>query len=237
MFTFQVNDQDEILRQLLALYFSRRTQVRVIDLTYGRGALWSAVLNEPALRAKYKLTRCDAVPTVKGVKKRNLLTDDYSKFGQHDVALFDPPYLVGRRAFDYSKKQTSKKSWAKTGGLKKHTSNQTLEEFNRRVECLGDKANQFLKPGGLLLVKVLDPRKDGTLIPHHVTIANILHNAFELVDIGVYLRMGATTWKINRHLQNLHGYWMAFRLRDRTESLAGQGKIDGFIPDKFVCRI
>ena len=225
-FTLFFDDQGEILRRLLELYYSSRRKVKSIDLTYGRGALWSVVFNDPALRAKYKVTRCDAAPTVKGVKKMNLLTDDYSRFNQHDVALFDPPYLIGRRAFDY-KKQVSMNSWAKKGGLKKHTSNQTLEEFNRRVECLGDKANQFLKPGGLLLVKVLDPRKDGTLIPHHVTIANILHNAFELVDIGVYLRMGATTWKINGHLQNLHGYWMTFRLRDRTESFAGQGKIDG----------
>jgi hypothetical protein len=213
-FTLFFDDQGEILRRLLELYSSSRRTVKVIDLTYGRGALWSTIFDDPTLRRKYRVTKCDAAPTVKGVKKRSLLTDDYSSLGKHDVALFDPPYLIGRRAFDYGKEQTSRKSWAKAGGLKKHTSNQTLEQFNRRVECVRDKAKSFLRPGGLLIVKVLDPRYKHRLICHHINIANALRESFELIDIGVYVRQGASTWKINGNLHNAHGYWLTFRLHD-----------------------
>ena len=211
-FTLFFDDQSEILRRLLQLYFPSRGTVRVIDLTYGRGALWSAIFDDAVLRRKYRLTKCDAIPTVKGVKKRNLFKDDYSNLGLHDAAVVDPPYLIGRHAFDYGKKQTSKKSWAKNGGLKKHTSNQTLGQFNRRIECVRDKAPTFLRPGGLLLVKVLDPRYKHRLICHHINITNALRESFELIDIGVYIRQGATTWKIPGNLHNAHGYWLAFRL-------------------------
>lgn len=215
-FTLFFDDQGEIVRRLLQVYFPSRRTVKIIDVTYGRGALWSTVFGDPAMRRKYHVTKCDAIPTVKGVKRRDLLTDDYSRLGQHDAALYDPPYLIGRQSFDYGRKQTSQKSWAKTGGLKKHTSNQTLEQFNRRVECLRDKAQSFLRPGGLLIVKVLDPRYKHRLICHHINIANALRASFELIDIGVYVRQGASTWKINGNLHNAHGYWLMFRLRDEA---------------------
>lgn len=209
-FTFFVDDQYEILRRLLELYYPHGA--RIIDLTYGTGSLWQSIQSNPILRKMYRVTACDAKPASRKVRKRNLFTDDYTNLGRHDCAVFDPPYLIGRKSFDYRK--PSNRSWAKMGGLKRCTSNQTLEEFNRRAECLAEKASTFLKPGGLLLVKVLDPRKDGTLITHHIDIANILHDRYELVDLAVYQRLGATTWKLKEHLQNLHGYWMVFKLRD-----------------------
>jgi hypothetical protein len=208
-FTLFLNEQGEILKALLELYYPRGA--KVIDLTYGTGKLWSAIRENPALKRHYRVTACDAAPILKGVRKKNLLTDDYASLGRHDAAVFDPPYLIGRKSFDYRK--PSSRSWAKTGGLKRYTSNQTLEEFNRRVECLAEKTSTFLKPGGLLIVKVLDPRKDGTLITHHINIANLLSARFKLIDLAGYIRMGATTWKIRGHLQNLHGYWMIFKLK------------------------
>jgi len=215
VFTLLLNEQPKILLELLELYFPARRKVKVIDLTFGRGALWSIILQNATLRSKYQLTACDASPdsnAVAGVQaiRKNLFTDDYTALGLHDAAVFDPPYLVERLSFDYE--QASKKSWS-ANNLERHTSNPNVAFFNRRVEALKQKASTFLKPGGLLLIKIMDPRKDGTLITHHINIANILNDSCELVDLAVYTRMGATTWKINGHLQNLHGYWMTFKLR------------------------
>ena len=214
-FTLFLNEQSKILLELLELYFPKvHRKVRVIDLTFGRGALWKQILANPILRSKYRLTACDASPdsnTVAGVRaiKRNLFTDDYTNLGKHDVATFDPPYLVARPSFDYE--TASKRSWS--ANLETHTSNPNLAVFNRRVEALKQKAPTFLKPGGLLLVKVMDPRSDGTLIPHHINITKTLSNSFQLIDLAIYVRMGPTTWKVRGHLQNLHGYWLVFKLK------------------------
>jgi hypothetical protein len=209
-FTLFLNEQSEILKQLLELYFPSCRKVRVIDLTYGKGALWARIRDDKKLRSKYRVTKCDATPTAPGVKKRNLLTDDYSSLGLHHVAVFDPPYLIKRSAFDYQ--ETSHNSWSADHNPGKYTKNQNVDTFNERVKCLAEKAPTFLQRDGLLLVKVMDPRWKSKLITHHITISKILHDSFELVDLGVYVRMGASTWTIQGHLHNLHGYWMAFRL-------------------------
>ena len=211
-FTLFLNDQASILKELLELYFPVRRKVRVLDLTYGKGALWGRIRADRRLRSKYVVTKCDASPTARGVRKRNLLTDDYSSLGLHHVAVFDPPYLIKRSAFDYQ--ETSHNSWSADHNPGKYTKNQSVDTFNRRVESLREKAPTFLLRDGLLLVKVMDPRWKGKLIPHHITISKILQDSFELIDLGVYLRMGASTWTILGHLHNLHGYWMIFRLRD-----------------------
>ena len=213
-FTLFIDDQCEILKRLLELYYPHGC--RIIDLTYGKGNLWNTMANNPILRRKYRITACDAAPTSRKVQKKNLLNDDYTSLGRHDCALFDPPYLIGRVSFDYAK--VGRHSWSADPNRAKYTANQSLDHFNQLLECLKQKAPAFLKPGGLLLVKIMDPRKDGTLIPHHVNITNILHDSFELIDLAIYVRLGATTWKLRGHLQNLHGYWLIFKLKKTREA-------------------
>jgi DNA modification methylase len=212
-FTAFLEEQSRILRDLLEEFCP--TGASVIDLTFGKGRLWAEILRKPWLRALYPLTACDASPdpaAVGGVQavKKNLFTDEYGDLGLHDVAVYDPPYCVQRVSFDYGK--VSKRSWA-AADLEKFTTNPSVEVFNYRVECLRQKAPTFLKLGGLLLVKVMDPRKDGRLIPHHINVVNTLAPSFDLVEEGVYVRLGASTWQVPGHLHNLHGFWLVFRLR------------------------
>ena len=214
VFTAFLNEHTEILRTLLEVYYP--SGAKVIDLTYGKGNLWNSIANNPTLRKKYQVTACDAAPTSRKIRNRNLLTDDYSNLGRHNVALFDPPYLIGRVSFDYDK--VGRNSWS--ADRAKYTTNQSLNVFNQRLKCLAEKAPTFLKPRGLLFVKIMDPRRDGTLIPHHINITNILSNKFELIDLAIYVRMGATTWKIRGHLQNLHGYWLIFKLKEPERGVA-----------------
>jgi hypothetical protein len=226
-FTFLVDEQGYIFRRLLELYYPNGA--RVIDLTFGKGKLWAEIFRNPLLRAMYPVTACDAAPDANAVRgvlavKKNLFTDNYDDLGLHDVALYDPPYLVDRVSFDYV--GASSRSWA-ASDLEKFTSNSSVEVFNFRTECLRRKATSFLKPGGTLLVKVMDPRKDGCLIAHHINIVNTLSPSFELTDVAVYQRLGASTWQIEGHLHNLHGYWLTFRLRGQSDEDAASTSSQG----------
>ena len=91
--------------------------------------------------------------------------------------------------------------------------NPTLDTFIERLNGLNIAAEQTIKAQGLLFVKIMDCRKDGKLITHHITAIQKLTN-FELIDLAIYIRQGATTWETKQHLQNLHGYWLIFKKRE-----------------------
>lgn len=244
-FTVMLSNQADQLADLLQLYYPQGC--KILDFTYGKGALWWRVFETPYLNEMYKVTACDAISdpkenTLEGylpdeaqapiptkqekVNVKNIFTDDYSDLGKHELALFDPPYLLGRNSFDYSVKvgtggmlipmqYQGPRSWG-ASDLARFTRNQDLPTFLKRVECIADKAPSILKPKGILIVKVLDVRNKGHLIPHHINITNIMQKNFELIDTGVYIRQGSTTWRVKGHLQNLNGFWLAFQLRDRA---------------------
>ena len=196
MFSIQIDDQSEILRRLLELYV--KPESKIIDYTYGKGGLWN-------FKHTYDLVKCDKEPK-DGVLKKDLVVDEYDELGSFDVGLFDPPYLIGRyNCFDYSKHNLSQEFQREEGFKERHVMNQSVQSFNERVEWLNKKANC-----NLLFVKVMDVRNKGKIVPHHINICNLMTN-FEIIDIGIYVRQGATTWRVKNGLQNLHGYWLIFR--------------------------
>lgn len=212
MFTVLLDNHSTNLQRLLDLYVGRGS--KVIDFTYGTGALWQDVQG-------YEVTKCDANAS-DGVKEKDIFADDYADLGKHKAGIFDPPYLIGRSSFDYSAKVNGdgalvpmqyqgKRSWG-TKGVGTYTSNQTVDKFNERVRHINNKAPTTLEPEGMLFVKVLDPRHNKRLVQHHINVVNILTN-FTLDCVFVYIRQGATTWKVKGTGQNLHGYWLAFRLK------------------------
>jgi hypothetical protein len=237
MFTVSLANQADILEQLLQLYYPEGC--KIIDLTYGTGALFWNIYEKPRLREIYSVTKCDAEPSIEGeeIHRLDLTHDDYSHLGLHDVALFDPPYLIGRPSFDYpasskvlnsnisgtqllavqfqGKRSWSSKARAKTqeNGINRFVANMTLEVFNERLKGLARVAPTVLKERGILLCKIMNPRHNGKLVDHSWNIKSILSPNFDLVDELVYIRQGATTWKVKGHLQNLHGFWLVFQKR------------------------
>ncbi len=230
MFTITLDKHADNLERLLNLYFPKRKNVKIIDFTYGTGALeWN--VNDTCWccgQRHFVFTKCDKepspkLPDFKEIHVKDLFTDDYSDLGLHDGALFDPPYLIGRDSFDYSAKVShlgqlipmqyqGKRSWG-ANRLEKYVANPTVEHFNRRVKHLNDKAPTVLKESGVLFVKVMNCYYKKHYIAHDVTITNLLTN-FELIDKITYIRQGATTWTTKNHAQNLTGYWMVYRVRE-----------------------
>jgi hypothetical protein len=228
MFTVSLENQADIVEKLLQLYYPQGA--KIIDFTYGTGAIWWNVFEKPFLNEKYQITKTDAEPSTKlkePIHTLDLTKDDYSQLGKHDIGVFDPPYLIGRPSFDYlsngkvldsgiagTQKVISmgfqgKRSWSSTN-LNKYVCNLTRSVFDERVDGLKIKADQTIKSEGLLFVKIMNPRNNGKIIDHVYTIKQKLQN-FELMDELIYIRQGATTWKVKGHLQNLHGFWLIFQ--------------------------
>lgn len=193
----------------------------IIDFTYGTGALWKDDNELGCSISDYKVTKCDREGDPNVVNIRDLNTDDYHDLGIHKGAIVDPPYLIGRSAFDYKAKVTNdgslvpmqmqgKRSWG-TKGVKRYVANRTVEDFARRIRALNVKATQVLMPGGFLFIKVMDVRHQKKLIPHHITVVNELTN-FLLEGYTIYHRSGATTWT-HGQIQILHGFWLIFTLK------------------------
>jgi hypothetical protein len=161
-FSVFLNSQADIVAELMQVYAPKGA--RVIDFTFGTGGLWWKVKESPLLAPLYPITACDAAPNSKlkdavGILQRDLLKDDYSELGQHDIGVFDPPYLIGRNAFDIPNGLKKPKgavgttalqgprSWSQDE-LSKYTANPTVADFNRRVEALNRVGPQSIKRGG-----------------------------------------------------------------------------------------
>ncbi|MHB8603385.1 MAG: hypothetical protein ACYC9R_12200 [Nitrosotalea sp.] len=219
-------DEPEILSNLRQIYLDKyqnqKRFLRIQDEKERHDKIWQSAFDKAKqLTEQY----CD-----KTVIQKNIFNDSYAELGSHKFGVFDPPYLYGnRQAFDYpaggmdgliEKVNSSHitpmqlqgpRSWG-ANGLKKFVGNKSVEEFEERLRKLNEKAPTVLEPKGVLIVKVMDPRHDGKLITNHTKCENLLTN-FEVTNIGPYIRQGATTFSTEKNFQNLHGYWMTFRLK------------------------
>jgi hypothetical protein len=214
MFTVSLANQADEFEDLLENYFP--DGARIIDFTYGTGALyWSLYANE-RLQGLYTFTKTDASPSdrVKDkeeIIKLDLTKDDYSHLGLHDVGIFDPPYLIGRPSFDYPSKSKvlnsnisgtqvlamqyqGPRSWA-AQKLDKFVCNLKPEVFRERLNGFARVAPTVIKDDGLLFVKLMNPRHDGKLMDWTFETKVALMKDFEKIDEQIYIRQGSTTWK------------------------------------------
>jgi hypothetical protein len=224
MRTIIAQGHSQNLRDLVLNYGLDAEGIKIIDFTFGTGSMWKT--DYPY---RFKLTKTDAVPTAADVVEKDLLQSDYSDLGMHDAGVFDPPYLYGHSAFDYSddkRKQIEnqnnnsslfiptlyqgKKSWGRSGHLARFTGNKDEREFIDRVKGLNRASLQCLKKDGLLFVKVMDTMNDGYQIANHIHCVQNLTN-FKLYATFVYLAGGAKTWK--SHAETSHGFWIVMKLK------------------------
>ncbi len=193
---------------------------------------WKKVSEEA--RIKEAKTRVDerihkSLDPLRDIHVKDIDSDSYIEFGDFNFGCADFPYLIGRQnAFNYTNKKkypTSShsqalygdRSWG-TSQLGTYVANPSVKAFNDRVKKLNVRAAEVILPGGLLFVKVMNVRHNKELINHDVTFINELTN-FKSVDRSTYIRTsGATTWKLEKHMQNINGFWLVFeRLAKKIE--------------------
>ena len=225
MFDVQHERSAETLANLLQLYYPKGC--KIIDFTFGTGALWWKIFETPELAKKYKVTACDAVPfkskkakSPKGfvVHKRNVTKDSYSDLGRHDVGLVDFPYRIGKPSLKSKKDQPvaiqlqGPRSWARKD-ISRFMYNKSVEEFNDRIECLNHEALTCLKPRALLINKVMSVGNgNGGLAAHPYNCWKILTN-FELIEDMIYVRHDTGPFRRNGQLERIHGHFQLYRLR------------------------
>lgn len=220
------------LRDLLLNYGLDRPDCRIVDFTFGTGSMWKT-----DYAYKFELTRTDAVPTREDVIKKDLLSSDYSDLGMHDAAIFDPPYLYGHSAFDYSmnnrkdieaKNNNSqlivsaqlqgKNSWGQTGDLKRFTGNKDEREFIDRVKGVNRAALTKIKLSFFMhCSRSWNTMNGGYQMPNHIHCIQNLTN-FKLYATFPYLAGGAKTWK--SHCETSHGFWIVLKLQKDKDQTA-----------------
>ena len=233
----------EIIADLLQLYYPRGA--KIIDFTFGTGALWWKIFETPELCKKYKVTACDAVPfdskeaqAPRGfrVTKRNLLEDDYGDLGKHDVGLVDFPYRIGKPSSTKANEGRpvaiqlmGPRSWAASkGDTSRFMYNESEESFNERADALNRKAPSCLKPRALLINKIMNVGDGkGRLVPHAYNCWRLLTN-FELIEDPIYVRHDTGPYRRRGQLERIHGHFQIFRLKEEKVSSKAAGKRMGF---------
>ncbi len=219
----------EIIADLLQLY--RPSGAKIIDFTFGTGALWWKIFETPELCKKYRVTACDAVPfdskeaqAPRGfrVTKRNLLEDDYGDLGKHDVGLVDFPYRIGKPSSTKANEGRpvaiqlmGPRSWAASkGDTSRFMYNESEESFNERVDALNRKAPSCLKPRALLINKIMNVGDGkGRLVPHAYNCWRLFTN-FELIEDPIYVRHDTGPYRRRGQLERIHGHFQIFRLKE-----------------------
>jgi hypothetical protein len=224
MFDVQHERAADTVANLLQLYYPKGC--KIIDFTFGTGSLWWKVFETPELAKKYIVTACDAVPFKKTkrakapkhfvVHKVDVINGSYSRFGLHDVGLVDFPYRIGKPSRKSKKDQAvaiqlkGPRSWARED-ISRFMYNSTELDFWFKIMALNLKAPAALKPGGLLINKIMSVGNgNGGLAAHPYHCWHLLTN-FILAEDVIYERSDTGPFRRNGQLERKHGHFQIYR--------------------------
>jgi len=198
MLSVLFGEQFDIFRQILNFY--KPNGGEVLDLTYGNGTLWrSKAKNE------YNVTTVDIDTSTNAQYHcdfRNLPTEITCK--QKDVIVYDPPYKYETQSFTLQNRKD--KGW-------KDKAERTLWTLKQQIEnatILNNELPKLLTDDGILIIKIMDTRIKGQLIPAHTMFINELTN-FAIKDICVYIKLGVGVFVNNVSAQTAHGFFLIFK--------------------------
>jgi len=190
-------EQFNNLRQILE--FKLSPNAKILDVTYGHGKLWQSVNKTTHV---FNVVKNDIDPETPA--EYHYSFDDLEMIPQRDfdAALYDPPYMYGKSSYIFYNRKDE--DW---------TQNKTKWTIKDQIRCaivLNNVLPIMLKPNGLLVVKIMDTRFKGKLIPNHKLLMDAL-TSFELVDVVIYVRLGVGVFKNRKSSQTAHGFYLIFQ--------------------------
>jgi len=198
MLSVLLGEQSDNLKHILKFYLPKGS--KILDVTYGHGKIWSSISKDC-----YKVVTNDIDPESlakyhHSFNNLELISKEYGKF---DAILYDPPYKYGKSS--YILNEVDDKDWrpikTKWRVIDQVTSAQTLNII----------LPEILKPNGSLIVKIMDTRYQGNLIPNHMLLIQEFKN-FRLKDIYIYIRLLVGLFKNLKTPQTAHGFYLIFKL-------------------------
>lgn len=182
------------------LYFYIKKGTKIIDVTCGHRIFWQDVN-----LANFSVLFCDIRREVKPTVVCDLLSPPF-KPNIFDALIFDPPHL------DLS--ETSMFYW-KYGSLSE-------SDMTKMLQKVIEPFTYILKPNGILIAKIFDDRRHGTVRERHTELANSLKENFEFIDIIVKWsrrqKKAQENWrggqKNPRRSIPQHSYFLIFRKKN-----------------------
>ena len=188
-----LGEQPDILENILNFYKPKGGTI--LDLTFGSGKLW-----KPSVLQKYDMVGIDKDRKVKPYVYADLLHLPF--IFKFDLILYDPPYkyntdsyiFFGRPDPDWKSERTL---WS-------------VADQIRNLEGLNTIIPGYLKDDGIFLIKIMDTRFDGTLVPNHFLCMKHLNN-LKLFDILIYVRLMVGVFTNPSVSQTAHGFYLVFK--------------------------
>ena len=198
MLSVLFGEQFDNFRNILEFYLPDNS--KILDVTYGGGKLWDSVNS-------YSYPKYDLIKNDIDLEQE---TDYHLEFGDleqiketpFDAIIYDPPYKYDTKSFSFYDRPDY--DW------KSNKSLWTLESQKGCAKILNAVIPRILKKNGLVVVKIMDVRVDGKLIPNHDIIINEF-SSLELKDIIIYVRLGVGVFKNKSSPQTAHGYYLIFK--------------------------
>ena len=198
MLSVLFGEQFDNFRHILEFYLPDDS--KILDVTYGSGKLWQTV--NAYSYPKYKLIKNDV--DVEQKTDYHLSFDELEQIKEKpfDAIIYVPPYKYDVKSYSFYERPDY--DWK---------ANKSLWMLESQVGCARELNKVFpkiLKKGGIVIVKIMDVRVKGKLIPNHDLIIREFNN-LELSDIIIYVRLGVGVFKNNTSPQTAHGYYLIFR--------------------------
>jgi len=141
--------------QKILAYFVK-PPARILDLTYGEGHSWEGFQHNTLLGA-YEVVKMD-IRRLPGIDVQADCRSLPFRDSYFDCAYFDPPFFVkegkGKRARGTMLSAEDEVSW-------------THEEYREALEALKHEIPRVLKPGGVLIFKIMDEYVGHKFYPNH----------------------------------------------------------------------
>lgn len=206
MLSVLFGEQYDVFRQILEFYKPHGS--KILDLTYGKGTLWKSASKISAWE-DYDVTTVDIDKTTKAQYHCDFaeLPPEISEV-KRDILVYDPPYKYESPRFILQNRKAE--GWKD----KPQKTLYSLDIQKANIEKLNNIALNLLKDDGILIVKIMDTRYKGKLIPAHCMFINGLTN-FEIKDILIYIKLGVGIFVNKKSAQTAHGFFLIFKKKEK----------------------